>query len=102
MSYEATVNEDIVKQVTDKEIDLSVLVAEYITLRTAWFNRPQPKTTPDQETLNFWNAEIEIENAGLMGEITALYYRLKPIYEAGLLPSKYEDEYQQLESFVNG
>jgi len=102
MDYEATANEDIVRAVNSTDIDLSALVAEYITLRDAWFNRPQTKTVPDQETLIHWNEFIELENADLETNIRSLYLRLKPIYEAGLLPSKYEDEYQQLETFVNG
>jgi hypothetical protein len=102
MGYEATANEDVVIQTNDREVDLSALVDEYLTLKTEYQDRPQVKTVPDQETLNYYNAFIVLENVDLETRITVLFYRLKPIYEAGLLPSKYNDEYQQLENFVTG
>ena len=102
MTYEPTANEDIVNEVTIESIDLSVLIQTYLKLRTAWLNREQPKTVPDQDTLALWNMEVENRNAGLEGQINELYYSIKPIHDAGLLPSKYEDEYQQLETLVLG
>lgn len=102
MSYEATTNEDIVRRVDSTDIDLAALVQEYLTLKDMYFNRPQAKTVPDQETLDHWNEYIDIENQDLENNIRALYYNIKPIYDAGLLPTKYHDEYNQLETFVLG
>lgn len=100
MSYEPTANEDIVMEVSSESIDLSVLVSEYLRLRTLYLGRPQPKTVPDQETLDFYNAFITTEIQSLISDIITLYYRIKPIYEVGLLPSKYDDEYTKLQTFV--
>ena len=102
MTYEATANEDIVKKVDSQDIDLSALVQEYVTLKDEYQSRPQTKSTPDQETLDFYNDFVNTELGDLFSRISALFSKIKPIYEAGLLPSKYEDEYLQLESFVNG
>ena len=62
------------------------------------------KTIPDQETLFYWNAEQEDIYRGLVLEIKnrafVLYNRIKPIYDAGLLPDRYHIRYLQLETYV--
>lgn len=102
MGYEPTANEDVVIQTNDKNIDLTVLIQEYSALKAEYLGLPQVKTTPDQETLNLYNAQVEEETLFLMNRIVDFYNRIKPIKDAGLLPSKYDNEYQQLENLVNG
>lgn len=102
MIYEATANEDIIKEVTDVEIDLSLIISEYQRLKVQYLNQPQLKTVPDEETLAFYNNDVEVNINFLKSNIEALYYRVKPIYEAGFLPDKYHDEYAQLENLVIG
>ena len=105
--YSGTTDPDIVNkgELTVTEIDLAVYVNRYLTLRNQYLSLPETKSTPDAETLAFYNAVItsqnEVETAWIKEQATELYIDLQPIYEAGLLPAEYEDEYQQLENFIN-
>ena len=105
MSYEPTPDEDIVKKVTETLIDLSVYIERYKGLKKEYQAIPDLKTTPDQETLDFFNQEREIENQsleqGIRVSAEVLYNDLTPIVDAGLLPAKYQDEYDELEQFIN-
>lgn len=106
MSYEATANEDIVNKIDVEPIDLTTYVSAYLILEDRWTNRSQVKTTPDQETLDFWNDNIGglrvSEEAAIRADAKILYNMLIPIYNAGLIPSKYNDELLRLKNFVEG
>lgn len=107
IEYFTTDDEDIVQKIDtgSENIDLSVLVQEYLDLKTEYQALPEIKDIPDEETLDFWNEIKMIDRAG--GEVdikekaSILLEKIKPIYEAGLLPDKYKDEYQQLINFVS-
>ena len=105
-TYEPTADPDVVNKVETGEIDLSVYVGKYIVLESQWLNRPKLKTEPDQETLNMYNKVISEELAGIEGSIRSeaqrLYEMLMPIYEAGLIPAKYNDELLRLQNFLYG
>lgn len=40
------------------------------------------------------------DNIRTKEDATILYNELKPIYDAGLLPAKYNNEFQELENFI--
>lgn len=107
IEYFTTDNENIIEKVdTDSvNIDLSSLIDRYLALKSEFQALPEEKITPDQETLDFWNEKIILEKVILedriKNEARILYRDVKPIFDAGLLPEKYEDEYLQLENFIN-
>jgi len=101
MSYEATVNEDIVLDVSSREIDLIVLIQSFTNLKTQLQSLPSQKSTPDAETLVLYNQWVDDQLRDTNSAISQLYLDVKPIKDAGLLPSKYDDEYTQLENYVN-
>lgn len=87
-------------------VDLAMVIAEYQQLKSIYQTMPAFKDTPDQETLQFYNTDILLQREAVIGSLkapaTALYIKVKAIRDAGLLPAEYEDEYLQLETFVNG
>ena len=106
-TYTATGNEDIVVKETirQEDIDLSGYITEYQYLKNSLQNLPEFKTVADQETLDYWNdtfaPNYEIDKAQLDERTALLYSLISPIYDASLLPSKYNNEYVQLENYVN-
>jgi len=101
MSYTPTTNEDIILNISSKEIDLSTLIQRYQNLKAELQELPSRKDIPDDETLEIYNQWVDgvIENTN--SRIVDLYNRIKPIKDAGLLPSKYDSKYAQLEQYIN-
>ena len=106
-TYTAGIDEDHVVKTTetDSELDLSYFINQYTRIKSGIQSLPKVKTSPDQETLDHWNSVVvedgNLQKGILNNQAKALYEVLKPIYNAGLIPSKYNDEYQQLENYVN-
>jgi hypothetical protein len=100
-------NEDKIIKTTeeDKTLDLSVFIAKFVELKDALQKLPSLKTTPDQETLDYWVAfayqEGQDTKDSLDAQAVELYNEITAIKNADLLPSKYDDEYQQLETYIN-
>jgi hypothetical protein len=100
-------NADEVIKVTEGNqiLDLTVFITKFVRLRNALQNLPKAKTVPDQETLVHWMAteyQMGQDDKVVMDmEVKELYNELTAIKNAGLLPSKYDDNYQQLENYVN-
>lgn len=100
-------NEDDVIKTTEvaQDIDLTVFIQKFKELEDALKALPKVKTAPDQETLDNWNTVVygdgQIEKTQLDVQAVELYNEATAIKNAGLLPSKYDDEYQQLEDYVN-
>ena len=95
MSYEATAKEDIVREINSKNVDLTVYIQRFLDYKTQLQVLPQIKTVPDTETLELYNIHAENEQSELNRQIVDLYNDMKPIKDAGLLPSKYDYEYTQ-------
>lgn len=104
MSYEATANDDVVRKIDSTDIDLTYYINEYLSIEQQWINRALPKTEADQETLDFWNEHIGKlgigEEATIREDAQRLYEVLLPIYQAGLIPIRYNDELLRLKNFV--
>lgn len=95
----------VTKQVT-ADIDLDDVIDEYQALKAEYQGLPDlAKTEPDQETLDFWNVAKELERlelvVGIKQRATLLLAVVDPIRDAGLMPTRYETQYQQLLNFVN-
>jgi len=101
MSYEPTANEDIVLDISSREIDLAVIIQRYQDLKVRLQTLPVLKIAPDAETLEIYNRYVDDSLRDTNSSIFELYAKVKPIKDAGLLPSKYDDEYQLLENYVN-
>jgi hypothetical protein len=89
------------------ELNIPDLVAEYVAIRDSVVGLSlDQKTVADQETLDFWNQEQAAlfygESAVLKSRAGSLFVKVKAVRDAGLLPAEYEDEYAQLDNFVNG
>jgi hypothetical protein len=106
-TYTPGSDENYVTKITEieDEIDLSFYVQRFLNIKNRLLNMPETKSSPDQETLDNWNnvvvPEAELDKDGLDNQAKALYEMLQPIKNAGLIPSKYDDDYQQLEDYVN-
>jgi DNA-binding transcriptional MerR regulator len=100
-------NEDhVIKTLsTDQDLDLTVFIDKFKSLERQLKDIPKVKTEPDQETLDHWIATAYVEGQDqkttLDTQAVELYNEATAIKDAGLLPSKYDDEYQQLEDYVN-
>jgi hypothetical protein len=100
-------NEDhVIKTITaDQDLDLTVFIAKFKELESALKSLPKLKTTPDNETMEHWNETVYVDGQtdkdNLDSQAVELYNEATAIKNAGLLPSKYDDEYQQLENYVN-
>jgi len=70
MIYEKTDDPNIIKQIEtySNEIDIDKLEAEIKDLEQQIEDAPKPKTKPDQETLDYYNAEIEMRNNLMLEE----------------------------------
>jgi len=96
-----------VVKTTSSEIvlDLTVFINKFIELRDALLELPKIKTVPDQESMDYWNAAVYEEGQNYKAytdkEAIELYQEVTAIKDAGLLPDKYNDEYQQLEGYIN-
>ena len=105
-TYTPGANEDeVVKTISeDQSIDLTVFTTEFQDIKSGLHGLPKAKTTPDQETLDHWDnyiqTEVVVEKSTLESRATLLYLEATAIRDAGLLPAKYEDEYQQLKTYV--
>ena len=70
VEYEATDDPNVFMKLTirDSMVSLVALQKEIETLSTLIEGLPRPKTEPDQETLEFWNAMQvdQIEREGLL------------------------------------
>lgn len=104
--YLPTADDGVVIKRTDEEQPLQVFIDEFLSMKQEYLNLPDhEKTVPDQETLAYWNAEMGIHTADLRNTIRnraiILKGRIDPIRDAGLLPARFEDEYQQLVTFIN-
>lgn len=106
-NYSGTTNPDVVNKgvITVEEINLQEYVDKYLALKAQLLALPQLKSTPDAETLAYYNREIayliDTTTDNLRRSVEVLYNELKPIQDAGLLPSKYDDEMTQMENFIN-
>jgi len=105
--YEETSDDSVVLRIETIDVQLQALVDEYLSLKAEYMNLPDwKKTVPDMDTLYFWNSEQQLLHFDLVHEIkgraAVLLSRITPIYDAGLLPDRYYDEYDQLINFVNG
>ena len=105
-TYTPGANEDEVIKTTetDRTLDLTKLTTEFQRLKAELQSLPEVKTVPDQDTLAFWNEravpESEQEKHNIDQQAIALYDEADAVRGAGLLPAKYEDEYQQLKTYV--
>ena len=104
-TYLPTADDGEVIKRTDATITLQQLIDTYVSLKNEWDNRPTRKTVPDIEAMDMWNGEFDREDATIRNNIKvgaySLYLKIKPIYEGGLLPARYTDEYLKLETFAN-
>ena len=107
-TYKPGIDENhVIKTVSsESELDLTVFIKAFIKLKNDLMNIPQIKTEPDEETLEYWNEffvlpERERIKASIDSKAERLYGYLKAIKEADLLPSKYDNEYKQLENYIN-
>lgn len=106
-TYTSGIDEDHVVKTTetDQDLDLTVFIDKFKSLKRQLQEIPDAKTVPDQETLAYWTAfayqEGQDGKAFLDAQAVELYEEATAIKDAGLLPSKYDDEYQQLETYVN-
>ena len=91
--------------IMDHDLDLTLYIQRFKTIKSGLQVIPREKTTPDQETLDHWNSTVYVDGQDakerLDEDAVNLYNDLKPIKDAGLLPLKYDDEYQQLENYIN-
>jgi hypothetical protein len=100
-------NEDHVIKTTetDQDLDLTVFIEKFQSLKQQLQDIPVVKTVPDQEILDHWNSYVveegERNKVMLDSQAVELYNEATAIKNAGLLPSKYDAEYQQLEDYVN-
>lgn len=98
--------DDVIKTTeTDQDLDLTVFINKFLGLKGALLDLPKLKTIPDQESMDYWNSIVYEEGQTYKAIIDAdaveLYLEVTAIKNAGLLPSKYDDEYHQLENYVN-
>lgn len=98
--------DDIIKTTeNDQDIDLTVWKQQFLYLKGALQDIPNSKSTCDQETLDHWMQSVYVEGqeekVRLDEQAVLMYEEITAIKNAGLLPSKYDDEYQQLEDYVN-
>lgn len=105
-TYIATADPNVVVKRDDQDIDLSAYIAQFLSLKQEYLDLPDfNKTVPDQETLDYWNSEMQLQWEGQAATIryaaSQLLDKVTPIRDAGLLPSQFEDEYLQLYNFVN-
>jgi len=107
-TYTSGIDEDhVIKTISsDNDIDLTAFINKFKKLKEDLQNTPKIKTAPDEETLEYWNEffvhqDAQQIKAFIDSRVKALYGDLKPIKDAGLLPSKYDDEYQQLKNYIN-
>jgi len=106
-TYTSGLNEDhIIKtESIDHDLDLTFYIKRFNNIKANLQSIPKKKTVPDQETLDHWTSTIYEEgqmNKILLNEkVIRLYNQIKLIKDVGLLPSKYDEEYQQLETYVN-
>ena len=106
ITYEENSDDGLVTKIQTSDIELQQLIDQYIALRDEYQALGDVlKTVPDQETLDLWNAIKGAENIQVEDNIKvgaqSLYQQVQPIYNAGLLPTRYHDEYLQLEQFAN-
>lgn len=105
--YTASGDPNIINKETSQGTTINL--AEYITiyqgLKADYQAVKKLKDIPDQDTLDFWNAEVTINGQlaieTIKGQATLLYRDLKPIKDAGLLPAIYDDEFNTLETFIS-
>lgn len=71
MKYEKTDDPNIIKKIQTMEgfIHLDELETEIKNLESQINDRPKPKTKPDQETLDCYNMEIEMQDPMLEEEL---------------------------------
>lgn len=106
-TYTPGATEDDVIKTTEasQDIDLTVFIEKFQSLKNALQNLPKLKTVPDQESMSYWNDVIyeegQTHKVFIDAEAVELYNEATAIKDAGLLPSKYDDEYSQLEDYVN-
>lgn len=98
--------DDVIKTTEhDQDLDLTVFIQKFKSLEDSLKALPKAKTVPDEETLEHWIIMVYqpglFEKEQLDIEVVELYNEATAIKNAGLLPSKYDDEYQQLEDYVN-
>lgn len=102
--YIAGETEDDVIKLVGTDIDLTQFTVAFIEIKQGLQNLEDYKTVADQETLDFWNQGVDDRNtdekARLDTRAIDLYVEATAIRDVGLLPSKYEDEYQQLKTYV--
>jgi len=62
IKYKKTDNPNIIKkiEIVESEIHLDKLEKQISELKAQLDNTPKPKTEPDQETLDFWNSQLEM------------------------------------------
>ena len=106
-TYTPGATEDQVIRTTsvDQDLDLTVLMKKFTSLKGHLQGLPVLKTVPDQESIEHWNETVYIEGqerkVTINQQAVILYNEATAIKNAGLLPSKYDDEYQQLEDYTN-
>jgi len=106
-TYSPGETEDDVIKTTDisQDLDLTVWKQQFTYLKNALQAIPNSKSTCDQETLDHWMNTVYVEGQEdkirFDEEAVLMYEEITAIKNAGLLPSKYDDEYQQLEDYVN-
>ena len=94
-----------VKQtMTETELIIDNLINRHIDIINSYESLPKTKTAPDKETLKYYNEyskELrEIELPIIKQKAIDLYSDLKGIYESGLLPEKYENEYFKFKNII--
>ena len=106
-TYTPGIDEDqVIKTIeTDHYLDLAIYIKKFKNIKSGLQSIPDIKTIPDQETLDHWLATMyedgQADKERLDAQAVKVYNQIKPIKDAGLLPSKYDNEYQQLENYVN-
>lgn len=106
-TYTPGSNEDHVIKTdsVSEDLDLTQFIEAFKRIKAALQEIPSEKVSPDQETLEYWTAMVYVlgqdDKKSLDNQAVELHNEVKPIKDVGLLPSKYDDEYQQLDNYVN-
>ena len=106
-TYKPGANEDHVirTESIDHDLDLTIYIKNFKNIKAGLESIPKSKTKPDQETLDHWMGTVYVDGQAdkerLDEQTVSLYGQIKPIKDVGLLPSKYDNEYKQLENYIN-
>jgi len=87
------------------KVDLAECQNTFQELKGRYKNLPELKKFPDEETLNYYNADMyirrEMEQDYIKRELADILTKLREIKEAGLLPARYADFEDKIQNFLS-